>query len=260
MFRSRLPKPVHDICEWVTRLAGRILPAMTSHGYTRRQFLSAALGLAGFSFLHSQRGQACSLSPNVADSCHPQTWIDGGRLAVEGYVAQRSYLPGERVTLCLSAQSRTRSVVTIQRLGATMKPVWSGPIWAYPKSIPVDASEHGCDWDSGEDDDLAFEVPDDCPSGFYRVGMSVPSGASRHRPGEAFFVVRSPHPGRDSKILLLLSSNTYVAYNNYGARRVPEAGSTHGSFYGRAGQASFHRPLPLGFLSPYDCLSGGEPS
>jgi hypothetical protein len=136
--------------------------------------------------------------------------MDGGRLAIEGNATQRSYLPGEQVTLCLAAQSRSRSVVTIERLGATTQPVWSAPVWGYPKPIPVDASEHGCGWDSVEDGNLTFEVQDEWPTGFYRIVMSAPAGASRLRPGEAFFVVRSPHPGRDSKILVILSSNTYM--------------------------------------------------
>jgi N,N-dimethylformamidase beta subunit-like protein len=245
---------------WVKELEYLFHPEMTSHGYSRRRFLSAALGLAGLSLARSQMGMACSLPLNLADSCDPQAWIDGGRLAVEGYATQRSYVQGERVTLGLSAQSRTRSIVAIQRLGATVQPVWSSPVWGHPKPIPADASEHGCRWESGEGGDLAFDVPGEWPTGFYRVAMSAPSSASRQRPGEAFFVVRSPHPGRDSKILLILSTNTYAAYNNFGARRVPEAANTNGSFYDQARQASFHRPLPLGFLSPYDCRSGGEPS
>jgi hypothetical protein len=40
-------------------------------------------------------------------------------------------------------------------------------------------------------------VPDEWPTGFYRIVMSAPASASRLRPGEAFFVVRSPRPGRD---------------------------------------------------------------
>jgi hypothetical protein len=197
--------------------------------------------------LRPQMGRACSLPLNLVDSCDPQVWMDGGRLAVEGYATQRSYEQGERVTLCLSAQSRTRSVVEIQRLGATVQPVWSTPVWGHPKPIPADASEHGCRWEGGEGGDLAFDVPDEWPTGFYRVSMSAPSSASWQRPGEAFFVVRSPHPGRDSKILLILSTNTYAAYNNFGARRFPEASNTNGSFYDQARQSSFHRPLPLGF-------------
>lgn len=77
---------------WVKELEYLFHPEMTSHGYSRRRFLSAALGLAGLSLARSQMGMACSLPLNLADSCDPQAWIDGGRLAVEGYATQRSYV------------------------------------------------------------------------------------------------------------------------------------------------------------------------
>ncbi len=231
-----------------------------SQGCTRRGFLSAALGLAGLSLVRSPMVGACSQGLTPPDACDQSAWMDGGRLAVEGYATQRSYAPGERVIICMSSRWRTRSAVTIQRLGSDVESVWTAPVWVEPKAIPADASEHGCAWERGEGNNLMFEVPIEWPSGVYRVTMSTPSVTGRERPGEAFFVVRSSTPGKTSRILLILSSNTYFAYNNYGSRHQSKGSTTNGSFYDQARQASFLRPLPLGFISPYDCRAGEESS
>ena len=59
-----------------------------------------------------------------------------------------------------------------------------------------------------------------------RVMMSMPTVEEGQRPGEAWFVIRSPNPGQHPKVLLVLSSNTYFAYNNYGARHQLKGATT----------------------------------
>ena len=226
------------------------------HGCSRRQFLSSALAIALLPLVRSSLVDACSIPPSHTGTCVPSSWLDGGRLAVEGYTDQRSYLPGERVTLFMSSQTRTRATVAIHRLGVQQDLVWSAPVWVQPKAIPADASERGCRWESGESGEVSFEVPATWPSGLYRIVMRAPSSGGRERDGEAFFVVRSMNPGRQSRILLILSTNTYCAYNNYGAAATSGLATTRGSFYDQGRVASFRRPLPLGFLSPYDCRAG----
>src|SRR5215213_5058505 len=85
---------------------------------TRRRFLSATLGLAGLSAARFPLTEALSQGLKVAGTCGQSGWMDGGRSSVEGYAIQRSYLPGERVILCLSSTSRSRATLIIQRLGA----------------------------------------------------------------------------------------------------------------------------------------------
>ena len=225
-------------------------------GCTRRQFLSSALAMAFLPLARPALIDACSNPPSPTGTCVPNSWLDGGRLDVEGYTDQRSYLPGQRVTLFMSSQARTRATVVIHRLGVHQDLVWSAPVWVQPNAIPADASEHGCRWEHGEGSEVSFEVPATWPSGFYRITMRVPSSGGRERDGEAFFVVRSMNPGRQSRTLLILSTNTYCAYNNYGLAVTPGLATTHGSFYDQGRVVSFHRPLPLGFLSPYDCGAG----
>lgn len=173
---------------------------------------------------------------------------------------RRSYKPGEQVTLCLSAQQRTRASLVCQRMGAETNTVKILSVDVRAKPMPRDASEQGCRWDEQGRGDATIAVPGAWLPGFYRVSLQDLSGDRRLRPGEAFFVVRDPDAGRRSKVLLMLATNTYCAYNNYGSKRDGGDASTDGSFYERARQASFLRPLPSGFLSPYDCRIGGASS
>ena len=226
---------------------------MSSKGCTRRQFLSGTVALASLSLMRSPTAAA------YLQELGGLGWVDGGRLQVEGYTTRRSYLAGEQITLCMSSAWRTRSIVTVQRLGAETETVWTATMWVEAKGIPADASEQGCGWEHG-DGNLTFEAPSEWPTGVYRVMMSMPPVEQGQRPGEAWFVIRSPDPGQDSKVLLVLSSNTYFAYNNYGARHQLTGATTNGSFYDRARQASFLRPLPRGFISPCDCRDSDEPS
>ena len=144
-------------------------------GCSRRQFLSSALAMALLPLVRPALVDACSNPPSPTGTCVPNSWLDGGRLDVEGYTDQRSYLPGERVTLFMSSQARTRATVTIHRLGVQQDLVWSAPVWVQPNVIPADASEHGCGWEHGAGSEVSFEVPATWPSGFYRITMRVPS-------------------------------------------------------------------------------------
>ncbi|HEY6084668.1 MAG TPA: N,N-dimethylformamidase beta subunit family domain-containing protein [Nitrospira sp.] len=222
---------------------------------TRRQFLSSALAISSLALFRPSIIGACSVGRALDGTCAANSWLDGGRLPVEGYAERRSYVAGERVSLFMSSQNRTRAIVTIERVGAIQEIVWSAPVWVEPKAIPSDASEHGCRWEGEERADVSFEIPADWPSGFYRVSMNLPFESGNRR-GEAFFAVRSATPGQNARILLVLSTNTYFAYNNFGRTQATEAATTQGSFYDHTQVASFHRPLPLGFLSPYECRPG----
>ena len=98
-------------------------------GCSRRQFLSSALAMALLPLVRPAFIDACSNPPSPTGTCVPNSWLDGGRLDVEGYTDQRSYLPGERVTLFMSSQARTRATVVIHRLGVQQDLVWSAPVW-----------------------------------------------------------------------------------------------------------------------------------
>lgn len=163
-------------------------------------------------------------------------------LAVEGYPSQYSYLPGEEVTIHCSARVPSYSV-EITRVGHSREVVWRReglPGQEHP--TPSDAYAKGCGWPAA----FSFQIPQHWRSGFYEVTLRGDGVQGPEATGHAFFVVLSANPGRDSSILLVLSTNTYNAYNRWGGH----------CLYTGATQVSFARPLERGYIfrpdAPYD--------
>jgi hypothetical protein len=137
---------------------------------------------------------------------------DEPRLRIEGYTDQLSYVPGEEVKFHVSAGADAVDV-KIDRLGAEAKTVWTKqaiPTRRHP--IPPDASSRGCNWP----ETFRVTIPADWPSGYYAVRLIPTGGEAKANMGNLFFVVRPAKPGKDTKILLELSTNTYNAYTNWG--------------------------------------------
>ena len=131
----------------------------------------------------------------------------------------------------------------IVRLGAEPQVVFERndlPGSVHP--VPADASSHGCDWPVS----FRCRVEADWPSGYYEGRLRVvDSGGEfirrnrRTAESRLHFVVRPSQPGKNSEILLQLSTNTYNAYNNWG-------GHSLYSYHDRDGlqghRVSFARP------------------
>jgi hypothetical protein len=177
---------------------------------------------------------------------------DAPRPAIEGYATTLSVPQGTPVGLAVSTASKAFSVQVV-RLGAKDDPVWSKDgIAGKEHPIPADASSRGCRWP------VAVEVPvgSGWKSGYYeaRLTPTDPPGLS----SKAYFVVRPASPARDSKILLqlatntspnsgyktksillVLATNTYNAYNNWGGYSL-YAYNARDKVQGR--RVSFERP------------------
>jgi hypothetical protein len=163
-------------------------------------------------------------------------------LFVEGYAGEVSYQPGEEIALHVSTSAASYAI-EIVRFGAKDVIVHRAKgIAGGEHPIPENASSHGCNWPVS----WKWKLPENFRTGYYHVKLRVSDrgGKFTHRntrsaEGSCFFVVRSAHPGRDSKILLQLSANTYNAYNNWG-------GSSLYAYHGRAKlqghRVSFDRP------------------
>ncbi|MBI1929048.1 hypothetical protein HYR99_32980 [Candidatus Poribacteria bacterium] len=172
-------------------------------------------------------------------------------LYIEGYTDQLSYEPGDEIGFHIST-SASQYALEIARLGAEREVVWSEkelPGAAYP--IPEDASSHGCRWPIS----FTLRVPDTWRSGYYVVTMRVEDrgGHFTHRnrrtaEGGMFFVVRSGHPGRDTKILIQLATNSYNAYNNWGGYSLY---AYHGRSNLQGHRVSFNRPM-AGYFSNWE--------
>ena len=163
-------------------------------------------------------------------------------LFVEGYTGQVSYKPGEQLTLHTSTSAGSLSI-QIARVGAKHEVVLAtNNIPGREHPIPENASSHGCNWPAS----FTLRIPEDWRSGYYHVSLRVEEGGGgythrgrRTAESECFFILRPASPGRETKILLQLASNTYNAYNNWG-------GFSLYGYHARAKQqghrVSFNRP------------------
>jgi hypothetical protein len=154
------------------------------------------------------------------------------RSEVEGYTDRQSYQVGDLMILHCSSRHSLVDIV-IRRVAPVPETVHAArdvPCALQP--IPDDAAEHGCRWAAT----LSLEVPGTWRSGYYEVTMT-PAGSPGSPAFPAYFVVRSHGPG-GSPILLVLATNTYNAYNDWGGSNL-YTGST---------SVSFKRPMAAGFL------------
>ena len=152
-------------------------------------------------------------------------------LQVEGYAGRLSYAAGDEATFHVSCRAETYSV-EIARIGKERKIVWTKdalPGKAHP--TPENASSHGCGWPTS----FTLTVPPDWTSGYYSARLKTGEAKS-----ELFFIVRASEPGRTSKILLQLATNTYNAYCNWGGYSL-YAYNGKGKVQGR--RVSFDRPI-----------------
>jgi hypothetical protein len=148
---------------------------------------------------------------------------------LEGYAWPLSVLPGEAVQLHLSSDAGPVSIEVTRDGANDESPVHStDAVVVGTHAIPTGASSQGCGWPAAH----AFTVPADTPSGYYAVTLRA--GTER---ADAFFVVRAPAERR-ARLLLLLSTTTYNAYNDFGGP----------SLYTGGHVVSFERPLARGFL------------
>src|SRR5690606_3621665 len=97
------------------------------------------------------------------------------------------------------------------------------------------ASSDGCDWPAA----FTLKVPAEWSSGCYIATLTLEDEGQEAKTS-VLFVVRAAEPGKNSKILLQLSTNTYNAYTNWG-------GHSLYSYHDRDGlqghRVSFDRPL-----------------
>ncbi|MFP5487095.1 MAG: N,N-dimethylformamidase beta subunit family domain-containing protein [Acidimicrobiia bacterium] len=152
---------------------------------------------------------------------------------IEAYCGRLSYRPGETVALHVSTKTPTYDVV-IERWGATREEVWRspGPIDGGYHAPPDDADANGCGWPVG----LDVEVGTGWRSGFYLVTLIAHGAPAGRDVAHAGFVVRPVSP--TGAPLLVLATNTWNAYNNWGGCSLYTGGS----------QVSFRRPFARGLL------------
>jgi hypothetical protein len=215
------------------------LPVSCRRGATRRE----ALQVGGLSWL----GLSLATTSSSAPPDNRQ------KLYLEAYTDRSSYQPGDEVRIYVSTNA-SRYALEFARLGASREPVWSEdnlPGNEYP--VPDDASARGCNWPVA----LTLKVSPTWKSGYYAARVRLAGKDGKYQSGgarrlansgmpELFFVVRPARPGRDCRILLQLSTNTYNAYTNYGGYSV-YAYQGRDKVQGR--RVSFQRPQASQFAT-----------
>jgi hypothetical protein len=157
------------------------------------------------------------------------------------YTDDLSFAPGDDVHFRTSCKSDTYSI-EIARIGLERSVVYQKEgIPGSLQPIPERAFEVGCEWPVSH----TYSIPDDLISGYYQVILKAEGAEERESQSEHFFVVR-PNPNKtENKILFVLSTNTYHAYNSWGG----------GNLYSYKDSYSFHtkrKPVRVSTRRPFE--------
>ena len=171
------------------------------------------------------------------DVIREQTFI----CLVDGYVRKPSLVRGEIAELCVSARVNQFDIV-LKRVGAKDEVIEEHKnVRSSEQHVPENASIEGCGWETSFEFDTAHLRP-----GFYQVDLRAHGVAKERELGHAFFIVR-PRLGEEADIVLMLSTNTYNAYNQWGGPSLYDANQV----------VAYDRPLLRGLISrPDDGQSG----
>jgi hypothetical protein len=139
-----------------------------------------------------------------------------------GWCWPQSVAQGERVALHLSSSGGRPVAVEVARVGRDRTVVLREPnVEAAEHATPADASSRGCGWPAA----LTVDVGPGWRSGSYEVTFDVDVDG-RTRRDHAFFVVRPAAGSPSAPRLLVLSTNTWHAYNDFGGWNLYNGGTT----------------------------------
>ncbi len=147
-----------------------------------------------------------------------------------GYLNTLSVEIGDTLQFHISTASPNYQI-SIYKLGLNQALVYTSPVITGGKHpVPDSSFSKGCGWPVS----FSLFIDQSWQPGVYTAKFPVTSGN-----GEIVFSVRSPNPGSVSKILVIMSTNTMQAYNNYGGKSIYNYNSTNLS---RSAKVSFNRP------------------
>jgi hypothetical protein len=156
------------------------------------------------------------------------------RETVLGYCWPQTVEPGGSVGVHLSSSGGRRVAVEVARVGRDREVVFADrSVAAGDHATPANAWRDGCDWPTA----LTIDVGQAWRSGYYEVVLEV-NIEGKLRRDNAFFVVRPRLRAPTAPVLLVLSTNTWHAYNDFGGSNL----------YTGATRVSLQRPMARGFL------------
>jgi hypothetical protein len=156
------------------------------------------------------------------------------RETVTGYCWPQSVEAGGTVGLHVSSAGGRRVAIEVARIGRERTVVLTDPgVEAGDHATPADASTNGCGWPVA----FAIDIDPAWHSGYYEVVLEIDVDGKTRR-DLAFFVVRPRVEAASAAILLVLATNTWHAYNDFGGRNL----------YTGATRVSLQRPMARGYL------------
>ncbi len=169
--------------------------------------------------------------PDAISMLDDQTFHDD----IEGYCGRLSYRPGDVVTVHVSTR-RSRFDVQVERWGAVREPMWNAAdVAGHYVEPPSDADSEGCRWPAS----VEFRVGDGWRPGFHLVTLTAHDApVGREVTHAAFVVRRDPADPTRERVLYVLDTNTWHAYNTWGGR----------SLYTGGVKVSHARPFGRGML------------
>ncbi len=158
------------------------------------------------------------------------------------YCDRPCYSPGDTLRLHVSTTATTFAVeITLDAHESRSLFTREGIAGRWHET-PPDASVGGCGWPVA----LEYDIPRDWPSGGYRVTCRI--GTDRGTVEQHYlFLLRSQRSDRGQRLLLVSSTGTWSAYNNWGGSNHYE-GITGASGDAYAPVVSLERPLARGFV------------
>jgi hypothetical protein len=169
---------------------------------------------------------------------------DRTKAEIFAYCDRVSYAHGEAVRLMVHTTLRTFDAEVFLDGEPPVSVYARTGLGGRIQQTPADAYERGCGWQ----DALEIPIAKEWPSGFYLIRLTVTAAGQRHF-SEAGFVVR-PSLDCDARrrLLLVLTTGTYAAYNDWGGANAYRRVTAGKSFDGGAPRLSLDRPWARGFL------------
>ena len=146
---------------------------------------------------------------------------------LDAYCWPQSGRPGDLIDLAISGDVGPCRVDVI-RIGERSETVHTiADVSVAEQAVPDNVAVDGCGWDAT----VQLVIDPAWKTGFHLIRVTATNGETC----DAFVVVRPAEPG---DTLLVLSTSTWAAYNDWGGP----------SFYTGGHRSSQQRPLPAGFL------------
>lgn len=160
--------------------------------------------------------------------------MNPGAVHLQGYASKPSAKNGEPVSFYVHSEKPFRMEIYrmgyYQGLGGRLMYTKKG-LKKYRQKISM--NPEGCDWKPN----FQFRIPANWPSGYYVNKLIDESGRASYIP----FVVTERKPKAD--FIVLIATNSYHAYNNWGGKSLYAYNSTSGV---QSKIVSYHRPYKEG--------------